>query len=287
MPLPTFFIIGAPKTGTTSLHSYLDNHPEIQMSANKEPRFFAGPENGIPHFPGRVSDLGEYEALFDSSFDVRGEASTDYAIHPRRTGVPERIGGLVPDAKFIYVVRDPIARTISHYQMRVAVLGERRSLAEALADFTDVKSPYVWPSLYASQLELYLRHFPRERMLVVDQADLLRDRSRTLQEIFHFLGVEDGVEDARFEEELSRSSDWRVFSPRYLQLVNRYVIPYSRWVPRGARRSFRRVVERVIWPPVETPALGEELRGRLRRLYEGEVERLRALTGKGFPTWSM
>jgi len=199
MPLPTFFIIGAPKAGTTSLHLYLDSHPEVQMSANKEPRFFAGPENGIPYAPGRVSDLEGYESLFDSSFAVRGEASTDYAIHPRRAGVPERIGKLVPNAKFIYMVRDPIARTISHYQMRVAVLGERRSLEEALGDFADVASPYVWPSLYASQLELYLRRFPRERMLVVDQADLLADRRHTLQEIFRFLEVDETVDSSQFD----------------------------------------------------------------------------------------
>lgn len=287
MPLPTFFVIGAPKAGTTSLHFYLGRHPEIQMSSNKEPRFFAGPENGIPYAPGRVSDLGEYEALFDSGLAVRGEASTDYAIHPRRTGVPERIGEMVPDAKFIYLVRDPIARTISHYQMRVAVLGERRSLEDALGDFTDVASPYIWPSLYASQLELYLRRFSQERLLVVDQADLLADRRTALQRIFRFLEVDDSIDSAQFDEVLSRSRDWRVFPPAYLRLVDRFVIPYSRWVPRGARRAFRRAVERVVWPPVERPSLGDELHARLTQMYTGEVDRLRAITGNSFPTWSM
>jgi hypothetical protein len=287
MPLPTFFIIGAPKTGTTSLHSYLDSHPEVQMSANKEPRYFAGPENGIPHFPGRVVDREAYEALFDPAFAVRGEASTDYAIHPRRTGVPERIAELVPEAKFIYVVRDPIERTISHYRMRVAVLGERRSLEEALHDFTDVSSPYVWPSLYASQLELYVRHFPHERVLVVDQADLLVDRRESLREMFAFLGVEDGIDAAQFDEVLSRTGDWRVFPTSYLRAVDRFVVPITSWIPQGARRSVRRVVERTLWPAVETPALGASLRARLTELYAGEVERLRAMTGKAFATWSV
>lgn len=287
MALPTFFIIGAPKAGTTSLHLYLGSHPEIQMSANKEPRFFAGPENGIPYAPGRIDDRAEYESLFDSSFAVRGEASTDYAIHPRRIGAPERIDELVPEAKFIYMVRDPIARTISHYRMRVAVLGERRSLEEALSDFGDVSSPYIWPSLYASQLERYLALFPQERILVVDQADLLADRRSILREMFRFLEVDQHVDDAQFDLVLSRTRDWRVFPPAYLQAVNRFVIPYTRWIPQDARRSFRRFVERIVWPPVDTPALEGELRERLTDRYAGEVERLRAITGKAFSSWSL
>ena len=125
MALPTFFVIGAPKAGTTSLHTYLDAHPQIQMSAVKEPRFYAGPDNGIAYPPDHVADPAAYEALFDPAFPVRGESSTDYATHPRRTGVPERIKAAVPEARFVYMVRDPIARTVSHHRMTTALLGER------------------------------------------------------------------------------------------------------------------------------------------------------------------
>jgi len=65
------------------------------------------------------------------------------------------------------------------------------------------------------------------------------------------------------------------------------VIPWSRLVPQEARRALRRTVERIVWPPVEMPTLGDELRSRLMQLYTGEVERLRAMTGKSFPTWSV
>ncbi len=160
MALPTFFIIGTAKAGTTSLHHYLDLHPQIQMSAIKEPNFFAGAENGTPYPGGRVDRLEEYERLFDPSVEVRGEASPSYTNHPRRVGVPERIKALVPHAKLIYLVRDPIARTVSHYQHSVAVGRERRSLEDALSDLSDPLLPWTSTSRYASQLELYLPHFP-------------------------------------------------------------------------------------------------------------------------------
>ena len=287
MALPTFFIIGAAKTGTTSLHFYLDQHPQIQMSANKEPNFFSGPENGIPYPSGRVSSLEEYDRLFDPAVEVRGEASVGYANHPRRRGVPERIKELVPRAKFIYLVRDPIARTVSQYQHRVAVEGERRSLREALNDLSDPYSVYICPSLYASQLDLYLCHFPLEQILVIDQAELLADRRSTLRQIFTFLSVDDTVDSSRFDEELGTNRERRIYPTGYARLRGPVVPAPLRWIPRRIRRPLRRSVERILWPPLETSTLDDELRARLEELYTGEVERLRALTGKTFPTWSI
>jgi hypothetical protein len=287
MSLPTFFVIGAAKAGTTSLHSYLDQHPEIQMSANKEPRFFAGPADGIPYPPDRVWSREEYELLFDPAFEVRGEASTDYAAHPRRQGAAERIKELVPEAKFIYLVRDPIARTVSHFQMAVALMGERRSLKQALGDLTDLRSPYIASSLYGSQFENYLRHFPRERMLVLDQVELLSDRRSTMNRVFAFLGVDHGAEVPGLDEELLSSREWRTYSPRYVRFVDRFVAPPLRWVPQGVRRSLRRSVERLFWPPLEPPIVDDELRSRLAGLYRPQADRLRALTGEEFPNWSL
>jgi hypothetical protein len=286
MALPTFFVIGAPKAGTTSLHSYLDAHPQIQMSAVKEPRFFAGPDNGIAYPADHVASLPDYEALFDPRFAVRGESSTDYATHPRRTGVPARIKEAVPGARFVYMVRDPVARTLSHHRMTTALLGERRPLEMALGDLTDLMTPYISPSLYATQLELYLEHFPAERVLVVDQADLQADRAGTLREIHRFLGVEEAAEAAAGEEELLSSGEWRAYPSGYAEFVARHVAPRFRWVPKGLRRGVRSRVERVLWKPVKTE-LSPPMRERLRELYAPEAARLRELTGKEFATWSV
>lgn len=287
MTLPTFFIIGAPKAGTTSLHYYLDQHPQVQMSSNKEPHFFAGPEDGIPYAMGRVSSLEKYEKLFDPAVAVRGEASPTYSCHPRRRGVPERIKELAPQAKFIYLVRDPVARTVSHYQHRVAMEGERQTLAEALGDLSDPYSPYLCPSFYAAQLDLYLQHFPAERILVIDQDELLKDRRATLCRIFAFLAVDDDFYCARFDEELLKSNERHTYPPRFARFVELTVVPLSQWIPAAARRWLRRTGERVLLRPLQTPALDGDLGLRLRELFAQDAERLRAITGKAFPTWSV
>jgi hypothetical protein len=286
MALPTFFVIGAAKSGTSSLHFYLDQHPEVQMSANKEPRFFAGPDRGIPYPPDKVWERDEYERLFDPVYRVRGESSTDYAAHPRRQGSAARIAELVPEAKFIYLVRDPVARTISHYKMGVALMGERRSLEEALEDLNPL-SPYLASSLYATQIELYREHFPAERMLVVDQGDLQNDRDATLRRIFAFLDVDPEAERIDTEERLLDSAQWRTYSPGYLGFVNQRLAPRVQWIPKGFRRSVRRAVERVLWPPLEAPSLEGEVGGRLRAVCAEEAERLRRLTGLELSAWSV
>lgn len=173
------------------------------MSAVKETNFFAGPANGIPYPVGRVERREDYEALFDPSYPVRGEASPSYASAPRRPGVPERIKATVPDARFVYLVRDPISRTVSQYQMLAAAGKERRSFAAAIGAL-DEADPYAYhltcQSFYARQLELYLAEFTAERILVLDQADLLGDREATLRTVFTFLGVDPGFSSAEFGE---------------------------------------------------------------------------------------
>lgn len=282
--LPTFFVIGAPKAGTTSLHSYLDRHSQVQMSAVKEPRFFAS-RAGNSDPSGRIADLADYERLFDPAFAVRGESSTDYSTYPRWLDAPERIAALVPDARFVYLVRDPVSRAVSHYRMRVALMGERRPPSEAFGHFASADCPYLVPSLYATQLERYLRLFPQERVLVVDQSDLLNHRSRTLESIFAFLGVAQAIDYAQFDDELLIGREWRAYPTRYAGMLAR-VAPHIQWIPGNLRHSARRAVERALWPPLDT-VIGDELAARLRKRLAPEAARLRALTGAAFPSWSV
>jgi Sulfotransferase domain len=287
MALPTFFIIGAAKAGTTSLHFYLDQHPEIGMSTVKEPHFFAGPENGIPFPPERVADLPDYEALFDPSFRVRGEASPSYTNAPRREGVPERIKELVPEAKLIYLVRDPIERTLSHYQHSFASGKERRQLDEAIASLDDPYSYLACHSLYGRQLELYLRHFPAKDVLVLDRAQLLADRAAVLRRVFSFLDVNPDFTSERFEDELWQTNERRVSPPGHHGFIARTIAPRARWVPPGARRSLRRAWEQTFWRPLGKPNLTLSQRAQLQEFYTPDVERLRALSGEAFAAWSL
>ena len=288
MALPTFLIIGSMKAGTTSLYYYLDEHPQIQMASVKEANFFSGPPNGIPYPTGlkRIEHLKDYEQLFDPTVAARGEASPSYTVYPERKGVPERIKELIPDAKLIYLVRDPVARTVSQYHHYVSYGGERRSLEEALGDLADPCGRYTVPSFYAAQLERYLRHFPPENILVVDQANLLAERQATMRGIFAFLGVDDSFYSRRFEEEMYTGVEHRTYS-RFVVLV-RYArsTPLQR-LPRGLRVFLRDTVRRMVSRPLEKPHLSDDLRRRLQELYAEDARRLRELTGKTFSTWSV
>ncbi len=286
MTLPTFFVIGAAKAGSTSLHHYLDLHPEIQMTPRKDPRFFAGPESGVPYPRQRIGQLEHYEALFDPTIAVRGDASNDYSMHPLRQGVPERIKALVPDARFIYLVRDPIARTMSHYQMRVAFEGERRVPESAFFDPTYAyRGCYVYPSMYATQVERYLSNFAEESVLVIDQAQLRLDRRSTLSSVFAFLSIDETFHSDRFDKELNGNRE-RVYPRGYERVMEEYLAPLARVTPRRVR-SLRRSTERLLLPRLRVPELEPEVRARLQALFEPEVERLRALTGMDFATWSL
>ena len=287
MSLPNLFVIGAAKAGTTSLHFYLDQHPEVQMSAVKEPNFFSGPPAGNGYPLGRVERLADYEALFDERFPLRGEASVGYSNFPRRQGVPAAIRELVPDARFVYLVRDPVPRVVSQYQYRVAMEGERRPLGEALADLDDPFSVYLCPGRYASQLELYLREFDRDRILVVDHADLLADRAATLESIFSFLDVAPTPHLAAFDRKLNTEDEKRAFSSSWVQRRERLKSSPLRLLPPGVRRGLRRSVERVFWKPLPPAELDDDLRLRLQETFAPEAARLRELTGMAFASWGV
>ena len=288
MARPTFLVIGGMKCGTTSLHHYLGEHPEIQkLPRMKETNFFSGPPEGIPYPPGsrRIAHIEEYESLFDDAYEVRGEASPCYTLYPRRKGVPERIKALIPDAKLIYLVRDPVARAVSQYRFSVSVENEHRSLSEALADLSDPYSLYTCPGFYAAQLERYLLHFPQENILVVDQADLHAERQATLCEIFAFLGVDDSFISPLFDDEFNTGEERRTYS-RFV-ILHRRTQARLQGLPRGLRRFLRRAIEDVVSRPLEPPVLDDDLRARLQTLYASDVQRLRELTGKSLPSWSV
>ncbi len=287
MGLPNFIIIGGMKCGTTSLHHYLGEHPEVQpLPGIKETNFFSGPAEGIPYPPGsrRIADQGEYETLFDDRYPMRGEASPCYTLYPRRKGVPERLSRLLPDVKLIYLVRDPIARAVSQYHFSVSVEGETRPMGDALLAFDDPVSLFTCPGLYAMQLERYLHHFSQQQILVVDQAELHADRRGTLSRVFAFLGIDATFFSPRFEEEFNVGSERRTYSRLIVWQRRLRRTPLAR-LPRAVRRPIRRTVERRFTKPLEREQLTEHMSERLSEFYAADVERLRAMTGMALDRW--
>lgn len=284
--LPTFFVIGAARAGTTSLHYYLSLHPEIQMSATKEPHFFAGPAGNIPYGTPRVGSLAAYRALFDPRVAVRGEASPSYAAYPRRTGVPARIREMVPGARMIYLVRDPVERTLSHYRHRVAVEGEHRGLAEALGDYGP-SNIYLCASRYATQLEQYLQCFPATSVLIIDQSELRGSRAQALRRIFTFLCVASDFSSPSFDREYRGSDAGRRYPGWYRTVLDVGAKTPLGLLPPAVRRRLRARVEGAVLPALPGVAPSGEVGERLATVLAPEADRFRSLTGLETPAWSL
>ncbi len=286
--LPNLLVIGAPKAGTTSLHSYLSEHPEISMSSPKELRFYWRNDwrERIPR----------YASHFDPAARVRGESTPAYALYPLRRNVPERVHELVPDARLIYVLRDPVERVVSHWVQTRADSRRgpgrdrvpRWSLEQVIERPDDPLNGPVWGSRYATQLERYLRLFPAEQILVVDQRDLRVDRAATIRRVFRFLGVDAAFRSTTFSEELNTRSEQRELTGLGGMLWSSVLLPVAKHVPAPARRRLSRSVAEAVHRPVSVPDRAcAMVRQRLFDLLASEADRVRRLTGIDFDHWSV
>jgi Sulfotransferase domain len=198
-PLPDFLILGAQKAGTTALYAYLRWHPQITGPSFKEVSFFdrhytRGERWYRAHLPVRRRGLV-------------GEASPSYLFHPL---APERVARMLPDARLIALLRNPVDRAFSHYQHEVALGREQLSFADALAREQErmdgelehmLRDPvyfshawwnytYVARGRYAQQLERWFAAFPREQVLVLLTDDLAADTAGTYRRVLDFLSVD-------------------------------------------------------------------------------------------------
>jgi Sulfotransferase family len=212
---------------------------------------------------------------------VRVESSTGYTA-PWFDGVAERMAALVPDARLIFMVREPIDRMISHYLHYYLRGTERRPIGEALADF---ESRYVVRSRYYAQLEPLLERFPSENLFVGTQEDLLHRRRDTMRAVYRFLGVDSSFWSRKMERLRNPTAgEGRgfVLADRIRRLPGSglaYRLPEElKWL--GERLLYSRGSK----APAR-PALDEGLRARLTEYLADDLERFRRAVGRDFPGW--
>jgi Sulfotransferase family len=206
--LPDFLVIGAPKAGTTALHAALAGHPALYMSPIKEPKFFLSdgppPTRGGPGdaltYREHVWKRDDYEALFEAApaGTLRGE-STPLYMYDR--DAMRRIRGLIPHVRLIAIIRDPVERAHSNWTHLwsaglepvgdfVQACGEEeRRIAAGWASFWH----YTGLGRYGEQLQHVFSLFPRERVYVIRYRQLVDKPAATLDGIFDFLDVDQGV----------------------------------------------------------------------------------------------
>lgn len=267
---PDFVILGAMKCGTTSLHDYLGYHPDVSMSQPKELNFFVKHqrwERGIEW----------YKRNFTKVDKIMGESSPNYTRHPLFPGVPERMYEVMPDAKLIYCVRDPIRRMVSHYVHTYSIGEEDRSFAEAA--LAEEENAYLWCSLYYYQLKQYLKYYSALQIKVVVLEDLKARPQETLEEVFEFLGVDATYQDTRF---MASSGTMPPAKTRRRNFV-------KSWMRRNNMRGVYWLERNIPWvfgAPIKSPKVDEALRQKLTEKLRGDVEALREFTGLELASWT-
>jgi hypothetical protein len=297
--LPDFLIIGAPKSGTTSLYSYLRSHPQVFMSRIKEPRYFAFADRK-PQFRGAggarfnrnvIWRLDEYRRLFAGRGAARaaGEASATYLWAP---AAPVAIRGLIPEARLIAILRNPADRAYSHYCHNRRLGREPFTDFRAALDAEPERIAAGWnPNVhyrargrYGEQIARYLEHFPRERLKVLLQEDLSARPDATLAEVCRFLDVDDSfVFDTRHRHNVTEGLPRRVWINRLFATQSRARDVARRVVPETIRTAlFNRYYRSNLDP---APPLDPDLRGSLLAEYREDLLRLQCLIGRDIGAW--
>jgi hypothetical protein len=252
-----FFVIGAPKCGTTSLCSILAEHPEVGFSIPKEPRFFSHDEiyaRGFDWYHGLFPERDGKQSV--------GEGSTSYATDSRDTVSAQRIHQHFPDAKLVYCVRHPLERIESiwmDHRISRHVPGTSYSESVLKGDFSSdlIANPgFIETSRYQARLAPYRALFPEEQIAVLFLEDRILAPGKSLGAIFDFLGISRAGLDAEVKNRANHISSERRF-PNHLGAALRRLPGWSRVharLPGSLRGGVDRVtstrfVERPTWSP--------------------------------------
>jgi hypothetical protein len=298
--LPDFLVIGAPKAGTTALHAALAQHPGLYMSVIKEPKHFL--TDGPPPMRGGPGDAQtyrehvwrreDYEALFDDAPDgtLRGESTPLYLYDP---DAMRRIRRAVPGAKLIAIIRDPVERAHSNWThlwsaglepegdfVRACAEEERRTTA-GWASFWH----YVGLGRYGEQLEHVLSLFPREQVLVIRYRQLVDEPAKTLDEIFGFLGVEQGIVTEIPRQNVTSHPEATLAHRAVAQLL-RASAAVGRFLPGSAWDAVTGRLERFLQRHSrERQPLSWEQRQALIPRFEADLDLLERVLGADFSDW--
>lgn len=312
MFLPDFLIVGAPRSGTTSLYNYLAQHPHLQMSRQKEPAFFhfldSPPDfrkmaerystrllkESIDRYQRArrlaVIDEGSYSRMWsrEPAIRMRGEATPTYLFDP---AARDQIQKRLSNPKVLILLRNPIDRAYSQYLQYLRLgIETHYDFADALdqepieaSDFWWGSRRYVRIGLYADYVEKYVAAHGSSHVRVFLYEDLVERPNTMLQQIFEFLDVDPSAE--------IDTSEWhkRAFVPNP-RLAVRLVTSQRSW-----KRSVRRLMparlrgglyQRVLGrQQIEPPVLSPEVRARLMATFEADILRLQDLLDRDLSSW--
>ena len=298
---PNLFIPGAGKSGTSSLHAYLDQHSEISMSVVKEPHYWTA-ENFESY---TQMDHDKYESLFefDDRVKVWGESSTGYMCFPNFINRIKAELDVQP--KFIFILRNPVDRCYSHYWWLKGMGSEKAEFRLAvLNDFDLEPSPktklpesnyksYFQFGLYGKWLQAFYANFDRDQIKIVCSEKLKSEPLKVVNDCIEFLGLSPLDQLEQQSANPTQRLRWPALY-RYSKLIAYNKIKMPQWikdatpgfVKRMIRKNLMKSVHKLTATKRDYPPMLEDDRLWLTQLYAEDVSILRRLTGQSFDLWT-
>ena len=263
---PNFFIVGASKCGTSALADALNSHPDVYMSAVKEPNFFNKFDASGESI--RCEDYETYAQHFALVKDEKivGESSVSYLVSDKAAFW---ISNANPDAKILVIIRNPLSRIRSLYEMYV-----RHGYAESFQHAIETDGFLVEQSRYSENIERYLEAFPRNQVMIVEHGELLENWDKVTRKLFNFLGIDDRVEIQKVIKNtggMPRNPVGKLLSKRPIVKFAKKLLPKSYW------KSTDRLVKKVFFKKMD---LSEKQINYLKDKLREDVVKLSDLVGK-------
>jgi hypothetical protein len=280
--LPDFIIIGGMKCGTTALWKYLRDHPHLHVPELRKNLEFFTPEGAAAH------TVEWYAACFDDApptAQAVGEISTEYTKHPFIPGVPARMAAVLPVARLVYLVRDPIERIVSHYLHQLNAAQETRPFHAAVSEEPDNR--YLAYSRYHEQIEQFLPYYPAGRILVLTSEELRAEPAATLARLCQFLGVDsDHTPTAPvITHTRAEKRRWNALG-RAIRRAPRAYDQYRYYRSRLPKPA-QRLVDVVTGGRAISPVIAPETRAFLSERLAPDAARLRTFCGHDLSSWQV
>lgn len=304
MSKPDFFIVGAPKSGTTALYTYLSSHPDIFFPSHKEPNFFA---EDYPNIGGRLKTLDEYERLYvDKQHKQAGDASVCYLSS---NTAPRAIRAYNPEARIIIMLRNPVDLFLSEHSQLIYSFYEDVSDPYKAWQLQPLraKGQYIPPSCREAQvlqyrkvcslgknLNEYRKCFSEDKILTIFFEDFVRSPKESYQKVLRFLGLkDDGKQDFLKINEAkhhryTRFSKWLIAPPGVFGKVHEKVRRYIATSEFDGLKKIENLARRLVVRSSvkqKPPRLSEKQFRMILSDLQDDIDLLASLTGRDLSAW--
>jgi hypothetical protein len=290
-----FLCAGAQKSGTTTLHEILKQHPEISLPILKETKFFIDKEK---YRQGLDFYLSHFDKIRENQAPIRGEIDPDYMYH--EDSVQRIHDTLGKKIKLIFILRNPADRAYSHYLMNQKRYIEDKSFREALhleekrlnkGEYYKLNFSYQDRGFYFRQIKRFINLFPRENMMFLLFENFIRDQEKYVSEILHFIDLEVNQFDLKYDMKSNPA-----FRPRF-HLLNKIIyrdtilnkaakkIIRNEEHRRLLRYRIRLFLEKLNNKKTQESELTTDIRKNMIKNYETDIEELQKFTGLDLDVW--